>query len=122
MNAWERTRLEDIILNLLKKNSTQWQMVKPPIEVRIQPDSSVPWEESENIERFENSPDTVWPQAQPLDRSTTVTYDHTRTKLLLTLKILFFGGETDLREEFVDFESVPGVGSTFNFLCIHSDI
>ena len=97
-------------------------MVKPLIEVRIQPDSSVPWEESENIERLENSPDTVWPQAQPLDRSTTVTYDHTRTKLLLTLKILFFSGETDLREEFVDFESVPGVGSTFNFLCIHSDI
>ena len=122
MNAWERTRLEDIILNLLKKNSTQWQMVKTLIEVRIQPDSSVPWEESENIERLENSPDTVWPQAQPFDRSTTVTYDHTRTKLLLTLKILFFGGETDLREEFVDFESVPGVGSTFNFLCIHSDI
>lgn len=97
-------------------------MLKPLKEVKIQPDSSVPCEEGENVGRFENSPDTVWPQAQPLDRSTTVTYDHTRTKLLLTLKILFFGGETDLREEFVDFECVPGVGSTFNFLCIHSDI
>lgn len=101
-------------------------MVKPMKKVKIQSDSSVPSEEGENIEPFENSPDSVWGGREttpgPTLRFTTVTCDHKRTKLLLTLKILFFGGETDLREEFVDFESVPGVGSTLNFLCIHSDI
>ena len=59
MNAWERTRLEDITLYLLKKHSAQWQMLKPVKEVKIQPDSSVPCEEGENVGRFENSPDTV---------------------------------------------------------------